>query len=260
MTRTWLARATAALIVTAATAVAGCFQDVATCDTLCALPDAPGASCADSCNATQAACTETNALGDFQALLTCVGNTGTYASTTGDCAKEQATVDANCGLVERGTGSDGGGGDGGVVDYDSGTSGLGDSGIDYVDSGYYDSGIYDSGYEDAYYGGDSGIDYDGGVYVDAIAPAGCELGASCGGAGTTCTVVGAGPCGSDQRLMCDGAEYVADGFPCSTSSNVGCGFGEPAYDGGASCSEECSCQNGLEVCTGNCPDAGPANP
>jgi hypothetical protein len=87
---------------------------------------------------------------------------------------------------------------------------------------------------------------------------GCNLGAFCTGAGSTCTNAGAGPCGSDQRLLCgSGGVYEADGFPCDTSPNLGCGFGTAGPNG---CSETCGCQNGLEICTGNCPDAGPASP
>ena len=85
----------------------------------------------------------------------------------------------------------------------------------------------------------------------------CALAAPCTAPGTICTNPGAGPCGSDQRLACKSDVWVADGFPCTSPSNEGCGFGMAGPNG---CSEMCGCDNGLEVCTGDCPDGGPANP
>jgi hypothetical protein len=83
--------------------------------------------------------------------------------------------------------------------------------------------------------------------------ASCVLGGDCE-PGSVCTNLGAGPCDSDQQLSCGpSALWIADGFPCS-SSIPSCGFGS------GSCNETCDCENGLMVCTGDCPDAGPANP
>jgi hypothetical protein len=85
----------------------------------------------------------------------------------------------------------------------------------------------------------------------------CTVGASCspGSEGSTCTNAGAGPCSSDQRLVCKDGAYLPDGFPCTADPNEGCGGSGPN-----GCSEQCSCVNGDEVCTGDCPDAGPGSP
>jgi hypothetical protein len=85
---------------------------------------------------------------------------------------------------------------------------------------------------------------------------GCNLGAPCSEEGSTCTNSGAGPCGSDQQLLCQNGVYVADGFPCS-EMGPSCGMGGTGPD---ACNETCTCQSGNMVCTGNCPDAGPGSP
>ncbi len=88
----------------------------------------------------------------------------------------------------------------------------------------------------------------------------CEVGASC--AGTTawsCTMTGAGPCGSDVYLVCQKGTaeptYIVESFPCS-STGTSCGWGNTTNG----CSESCSCENGSMVCTGDCPDGGLASP
>lgn len=77
-----------------ATASGGCGQDVATCDTICALPEAPGSDCTTSCSDAQSACASSSAEcgGDFQDYLTCLNNAGTYEAVDGLCAAIAARV------------------------------------------------------------------------------------------------------------------------------------------------------------------------
>jgi hypothetical protein len=107
-------------------------------------------------------------------------------------------------------------------------------------------------------GGSSGpIDVEcmGGVWTsvskDACPPNRCVAGGDCDlGA---CTLSGAGPCGSDEVLTCDGGSYVLERYTCS-DEGAGCGT---TGDGHGSCAMSCSCEKGLESCTvsGDC-DAG----
>ncbi len=84
-TRTWLG-ATTALALLMTIGAGGCGQEVATCTTVCALPDNPGNGCVSACTASEAACTTTACSADFQAYLTCLGNAGTYSAVDGLCA------------------------------------------------------------------------------------------------------------------------------------------------------------------------------
>jgi hypothetical protein len=84
----------------------GCGQDVATCDTICTTSGTCTAtvlaSCTSSCTSYQATCTaNVNAGGDFQQLLTCIGDSNDacngFASIPPLCAGEAAAVTAACG-------------------------------------------------------------------------------------------------------------------------------------------------------------------
>jgi hypothetical protein len=100
-----------ALALVGVAIVAGCGQSVATCATVCALPDAPGA-CLGTCNADQMASDSAGRTADFQAYLTCLGNAGTYMAAVGDCESDARVVgiDARAMLLGSGT-VDGGDGD-----------------------------------------------------------------------------------------------------------------------------------------------------
>jgi hypothetical protein len=193
----------------------GCGQAAATCDTVCALPNAPvGGTCVSQCSAEQQSLAAAGASGDFQAYLTCLANADDFNASTGVCSTETATV---------------------MKDTDLGLGGVSPGTTGTVDSGSLDAG---------------------GPTPVVTGP--CDLGDSCE-AGATCTNPGAGPCGSDQRLSCDPSALVlvADGFPCTGAANTACGWGSAGDPG---CSETCSCADGLEVCTGDCPDAGASSP
>jgi hypothetical protein len=195
-------------------AVDGCGQSVATCESVCALPNAPvGDGCSSECTSEQESLVAEGAGGDFQAYLTCLSNAGDFSASTGLCATESATV----------------------AKYTEIPGGFSSPGTGGVDSGTVESGI-----------------------PTPVVTGPCELGGSCE-AGATCTNSGAGPCSSDQRLSCDPTTLllVPDGFPCTSSANTGCGWGSTGNPG---CSETCSCVDGLEVCTGDCPDGGPSSP
>lgn len=190
-----------------AVAVAGCGQDVATCDTICGFSDAPQptSTCVNQCTTTQQACANAtpSAAGDFQAYLTCIANSGSYQVVGGTCEPQVATVAKLCGSV--------------MSTPDGGTT------------------------------SDSGVPIKN-----------CALGAACSTVGAGCTIAGAGPCGSNQRLLCAATgSLVADGFPCVAGDASTCGWAETTP---TVCAESCSCVSGLEVCTGDCPDAGPAKP
>jgi len=91
----------------------------------------------------------------------------------------------------------------------------------------------------------------GAVSKDSCPPTRCVAGGACSAG--SCTLSGAGPCGSDELLTCDGGTYVLQSYPCN-DEGAGCGT---AGGGPGACSTSCTCTNGLEVCTssGNC-DAG----
>jgi hypothetical protein len=226
-TKAWLVGGIAAALYVLGIAE-GC-QDAATCDSICALPDAPmglGDTCSSGCGMGQKSADAAGTGGDFQALLTCVQNAGTYAAVSGICAAEAATVrtDSKYELPSA--------------------SGTADAGATF------DAGVP--------------IEVDaGGITVES-----CVLRGPCETPGITCTLAAAGPCGSDERLVCavdttnpDSPSHETiwslDGFPCDSASSIGCGFGSTGNPG---CSESCGCQDGLEVCTGDCADGGPANP
>jgi len=101
----------APLAFTVAATVGGCGQDVATCGTVCDLPGAPTQNCNTTCTATEAACaTQTadpNCSGDFQLLLTCLDNAGTYDAINGLCESIAARVSAES-STPNGTPSDAG--------------------------------------------------------------------------------------------------------------------------------------------------------
>jgi hypothetical protein len=201
-----------------AVGAAGCGADVATCGSVCALPNAPAPNCVSDCDAKLGGIAAEGYGGDFQAYLTCLSNAGDYAAGTGACEEQATTVAEDYARVASG------GGDGP------------DSGVMTLPVPEEDAG--------------------------RVASGPCVLGGNCGSVGSTCTIAGAGPCGSDERLACDAAslQYAADGFPCSTGLGVACGFGTAGGDGTVGCNETCSCQDGLEVCTGDCPDGGPSSP
>ncbi len=95
------------LVTTPAVAIAiatGCGQDVQTCATACALGAPPGTagcpdgacapaggSCASTCGSDQATATAAGRGGDFQALLTCIGNAQTIS---------QLCLPLACGLTD----------------------------------------------------------------------------------------------------------------------------------------------------------------
>jgi hypothetical protein len=85
----------------------------------------------------------------------------------------------------------------------------------------------------------------------------CAVGAPCAGGPASCTLSGAGPCGSDELLGCReegaGSVYGVLSFPCSGEGD-GCGTAGPG------CSSSCTCENGQEVCSGDCEDAGAGEP
>jgi hypothetical protein len=91
--KTWLG----ALVPVALVAIVGsggCGTGVATCASICALPDAPSPSstCTTSCMNSQAAATAPGAAADFQDYLTCVENEGTYLAVSEICAPQAKTV------------------------------------------------------------------------------------------------------------------------------------------------------------------------
>jgi hypothetical protein len=220
-TKTWLMGSLAVAFTFAATGI-GCFEDPATCDTICALPSAPPLStCSSACTTTQTACTTAGHSSDFQAYLTCVANEGSYVAIDEGCMAQTALITSECGAAPP-------------APVDAGAT---------PDAGDVSPPI---------------------EQLDAIAPPSeaCIVGGACETMGTSCTIAGAGPCDSDERLVCDGAlQFAVDSFPCTTSPDEGCGFGTSSGSGGGGgCSESCSCQDGLEVCTGDCPDGGPSDP
>jgi hypothetical protein len=95
----------------------------------------------------------------------------------------------------------------------------------------------------------------GGVWVavskDSCGPLRCVAGGPCSPG--SCTLSGAGPCGSDEVLTCEGGTYVLQSYTCS-DEGAGCGT---AGGGPNSCAMSCTCTNGIEACTfsGDC-DAG----
>jgi len=99
--------------------------------------------------------------------------------------------------------------------------------------------------------------------------AACTVGAPCeGGSTPTCTMTGQGPCGSDVVLACSRTNgqwaFQVQSFPCGAGSQS-CGWATStgvlgSNEPTSSCAESCSCQCGLMVCTGNCPDAGTGLP
>lgn len=73
----------------------GCGQDVAGCDQACA--SGSSAACGGECMAAQDACTQSDDLGDFQALLTCVTNADGFLDPLPVlCVPESNAVKANC--------------------------------------------------------------------------------------------------------------------------------------------------------------------
>jgi hypothetical protein len=89
----------------------------------------------------------------------------------------------------------------------------------------------------------------------------CAVGNPCAieDLGTTCTLRGGGPCGVDAVLVCevsesaDESEWKVKSFPCQGGVES-CGFGS------GDCTEQCMCESGEMVCTGDCPDGGISDP
>ena len=73
-----------------------CGQDVPSCATVCGLPGAP-AGCGAACTSSESVCATSGCSGDFQAYLTCIGNAGTFAAVTAECATLAATVASETG-------------------------------------------------------------------------------------------------------------------------------------------------------------------
>jgi hypothetical protein len=80
----------------------------------------------------------------------------------------------------------------------------------------------------------------------------CGPGVACGPDGTVCTNFGAGPCGSDQRLVCTAGVYVTDGFLCGTSAS-GCDLPPPDAGG---CPRVCACSDWIMTCLADCDEDG----
>jgi len=104
----------AALAVTStAVTTGGCGQDVASCATVCALPDAEPTSCMTSCTSVELQCATAGDGADLQLLLTCLSNAGLYSAIGGSCASEAKTVASACGqALGTGTGTGTGTGSG----------------------------------------------------------------------------------------------------------------------------------------------------
>jgi hypothetical protein len=92
--RIWLS-AVMSGVIGAATLSGGCGQDVATCGTVCELPNADADTCSETCSEWQSVGSEPGYGGDFQALLTCLSNAGDYDAVTGVCASFVAALDAD---------------------------------------------------------------------------------------------------------------------------------------------------------------------
>jgi hypothetical protein len=108
MKLTGYAAALAPVFLVAGAIAAGCGSDVATCASICALPNAVPSSCLNDCSDMQKSLTTAEA-GDFQAWLTCVQNAGDYSAVNGICASISATV-----ADEARQSPPGGGGDSGA--------------------------------------------------------------------------------------------------------------------------------------------------
>jgi len=147
------------LALVALVAGGGCGQGVATCDTICGFPDAPD-TCASECGVQEASCASTGDAADFQAYLTCVGNTGRYAAVEGTCLAQARAIDQECGAIGEplpdagtpyrdatttyGDATTGGFGDA-TGPYDA-PSATGEAGLPYSDGGApVDSGVFDPG-------------------------------------------------------------------------------------------------------------------
>jgi len=108
-----------ALVVLGA-GLGACGQDAATCDSVCALPDAPtpNSTCTSGCTTGQSECVSAGYGGTFQQLLTCIENAGTYVSATELCASQTAAIQSECSTStgiqssSGGTGSSSGGSSG----------------------------------------------------------------------------------------------------------------------------------------------------
>jgi hypothetical protein len=104
--------------------------------------------------------------------------------------------------------------------------------------------------------------------VCTIGDAACREGAPCqGGPTETCTMTGQGPCFSDVVLVCAQTHgqwvFQVRSFPCGPGAESCSWAAATGVLGSAptsTCAESCSCQCGLMVCTGNCPDAGTGLP
>ena len=104
-----LAPAGVVLVVSALLVSApACGASVATCASICALPDAP-TTCETTCTETQTTCAATGdaCSSDFQLFLTCVENTQTYASIGGLCSAPAKAVSVSItSFGDAGTGTD----------------------------------------------------------------------------------------------------------------------------------------------------------
>jgi hypothetical protein len=94
------------LVVAASlTSAEGCGTSQADCTAACPSGVADG-TCSIECTMLMTACTTADDLGDFQALLTCVANSGNALSPLPtDCTVQKATVEANCQGTGVGSGS-----------------------------------------------------------------------------------------------------------------------------------------------------------
>ena len=116
------------LTAIAAAAASGCGQAVETCGAACALPGAttPFSYCTSACGASQTAAEADGRGANFQAMLTCIGDVGSFSSFCAPLA---------CGLTDAfGTPPGCGAGDGGSV-------GPGDGSLIDAVSGAPDVGV-----------------------------------------------------------------------------------------------------------------------
>ncbi len=137
MATKWLGAAPALFLLVAGaglTSGAACGETVATCESDCALPDAPE-QCLSACMAAQSNCITDGCSADFQWYLTCIGNTGTYRAVDDRCAAAaaKARVDASSlqPVVDGGMTSSG---DSSTPTPDTGTPPL-DTGTSALDTG-----------------------------------------------------------------------------------------------------------------------------
>jgi hypothetical protein len=94
------------VIAGAVTSTEGCGTSQADCNAACPTGVADG-RCSVECTTLMGLCTTADDVGDFQALLTCVANSGNALSPLPvDCQTQYNTVEANC----QGTGSGSGSG------------------------------------------------------------------------------------------------------------------------------------------------------